>query len=548
MAIRGAIVSAWCLGTMTFGDEADEATSFAMMDLYAKAGGNLLDTANVYSRGKSEEIVGRWLKAHPTEARQMLVATKGRFTMGDGPNDLGVSRRHLGLALDASLKRLGVERIDLYQMHAWDALTPLEETLRFLDDAVRAGKIAYYGFSNYLGWQVAKAVQVAKAAGFTAPVTLQPHYNLIVRDIEFEIVPACLDAGMGLLPWSPLGGGLAHRQIQARHGADRQDAARGQSQSRAGGVWAAQRVRPGVGDCRRARGDRQGTRGQHGGSRARLDVRTSGGDVGDPRGADGRAAGGEPQGRRADADGGRNRAARCGERAGDGRLPVWVGWDKPAQPDALGEGSVAAPSQMTRTLLLRISGVVQGVGYRAWAEDQAKALGLAGWVRNRRDGSVEALVSGETAAVEQMVGLCWQGSHAAKVERVESEIGARSDAGRLPHVAHCLTTDFRSFCKDLGCHNCVRARSLHCQGLWLTGCDRSFGGSAMRTYLVPTDATARLTSGQRLDIRYDPQTNRMLFVEDDWSADGRGRATPRSAFSERLESLKVARLPRRNAA
>ena len=203
----GAIVSAWCLGTMTFGDEADEATSFAMMDLYAKAGGNLLDTANVYSRGKSEEIVGRWLKAHPTEARQMLVATKGRFTMGDGPNDLGVSRRHLGLALDASLKRLGVERIDLYQMHAWDALTPLEETLRFLDDAVRAGKIAYYGFSNYLGWQVAKAVQVAKAAGFTAPVTLQPHYNLIVRDIEFEIVPACLDAGMGLLPWSPLGGG-----------------------------------------------------------------------------------------------------------------------------------------------------------------------------------------------------------------------------------------------------------------------------------------------------------------------------------------------------
>jgi aryl-alcohol dehydrogenase-like predicted oxidoreductase len=203
----GAIVSAWCLGTMTFGDEADEATSFAMMDLYAKAGGNLLDTANVYSRGKSEEIVGRWLKAHPTEARQMLVATKGRFIMGDGPNDLGVSRRHLGLALDASLTRLGVERIDLYQMHAWDALTPLEETLRFLDDAVRAGKIAYYGFSNYLGWQVAKAVQVAKGAGFTAPVTLQPHYNLIVRDIEFEIVPACLDAGMGLLPWSPLGGG-----------------------------------------------------------------------------------------------------------------------------------------------------------------------------------------------------------------------------------------------------------------------------------------------------------------------------------------------------
>jgi len=203
----GTIVSAWCLGTMTFGWEADEPTSIALMDAYVKAGGNFLDTADVYTTGVSEEIIGRWLKARPTEARQMVVATKGRFPMGPGPNDLGLSRRHLGEALEASLKRLGVERIDLYQMHAWDALTPLEETLRFLDDAVRAGKIAYYGFSNYLGWQVAKAAQLAKGQGWTAPVTLQPHYNLIVRDIEFEVVPACLDAGMGLLPWSPLGGG-----------------------------------------------------------------------------------------------------------------------------------------------------------------------------------------------------------------------------------------------------------------------------------------------------------------------------------------------------
>jgi aryl-alcohol dehydrogenase-like predicted oxidoreductase len=203
----GAVVSAWCLGTMTFGDEADEATSFALMDLYAKAGGNFLDTANVYSAGISEEIVGRWLKARPTEAKQMVVASKGRFAMGNGPNNLGLSRRHLGQALDDSLKRLGVERIDLYQMHAWDELTPLEETLRFLDDAVHAGKIGYYGFSNFLGWQVTKAAQIARFKDYAAPVTLQPHYNLIVRDIEFEIVPACHDAGMGLLPWSPLGGG-----------------------------------------------------------------------------------------------------------------------------------------------------------------------------------------------------------------------------------------------------------------------------------------------------------------------------------------------------
>lgn len=203
----GTVVSAWCLGTMTFGAEADEAASFAMMDAYAKAGGNFIDTADVYSNGASEQIVGKWLEAHPTDARQMVVASKGRFPMGPGPNDLGLSRRHLGVALDDSLKRLGVERIDLYQMHAWDALTPLEETLRFLDDAVRAGKIAYYGFSNYLGWQLTKAAQIAKFSGYPAPVTLQPHYNLLVRDIELEIVPACRDAQMGLLPWSPLGGG-----------------------------------------------------------------------------------------------------------------------------------------------------------------------------------------------------------------------------------------------------------------------------------------------------------------------------------------------------
>lgn len=203
----GAIVSAWCLGTMTFGNEADEATSFAIMDAYMAAGGNFIDTADVYSNGVSEEIVGRWLKARPEQAKQAVVATKGRFPMGNGPNDIGLSRRHLGVALDDSLKRLGVERIDLYQMHAWDALTPLEETLRFLDDAVRAGKIGYYGFSNYVGWQVMKASQIAQRYQFAAPVTLQPQYNLLMRDVELEVVPACLDAGIGLLPWSPLAGG-----------------------------------------------------------------------------------------------------------------------------------------------------------------------------------------------------------------------------------------------------------------------------------------------------------------------------------------------------
>ncbi len=203
----GTIVSTYGLGTMTFGAEADEMTSHAILDDYVGAGGNFIDTADVYSAGVSEEIVGRWLAAHRAQSEQVVTATKGRFSTGGGPNDLGTSRRHLGRALDASLRRLGVEQLDLYQMHAWDAVTPLEETLRFLDDAVRSGKIAYYGFSNFLGWQVTKAVHVARANGFTPPVTLQPQYSLLVREIESEIVPSCLDANIGLLPWSPLAGG-----------------------------------------------------------------------------------------------------------------------------------------------------------------------------------------------------------------------------------------------------------------------------------------------------------------------------------------------------
>lgn len=201
----GSVVSSYCLGTMTFGAESDEATSFRLMDDYVDAGGNFIDTANVYSAGVSEEIVGRWLKNK--QLRNLVITTKGRFPMGDGPNHSGLSRKNLREALDASLKRLQVEHIDLYQMHAFDALTPLDETLRFLDDAISTGKIAYYGFSNFLGWQLTKAVWQAKAQGYQPPVTLQPQYNLLVRDIEHEIVPAALDAQIGLLPWSPLGGG-----------------------------------------------------------------------------------------------------------------------------------------------------------------------------------------------------------------------------------------------------------------------------------------------------------------------------------------------------
>lgn len=204
----GCSVSELCLGTMTFGSETDEDGSHLQLDRFVEAGGNFVDTADVYTAGASEEIIGRWLAARPHDiAEGVVLATKGRFPMGPGPNDVGLSRRHLTRALDASLRRLGVEAVDLYQVHSWDPLTPLAETLRALDDFIRAGKIRYYGLSNFTGWQLTKAVHTARALGLAEPVTLQPQYSLIVREIEWEIVPAVLDAGMGMMPWGPLGGG-----------------------------------------------------------------------------------------------------------------------------------------------------------------------------------------------------------------------------------------------------------------------------------------------------------------------------------------------------
>ncbi len=204
----GCAVSALALGTMTFGSETDEATAWVQLDRFVEVGGTLVDTADVYSAGASEEIVGRWLAARSKDVRrQVVLATKGRFPTGAGTNDAGLSRRHLTWALDDSLRRLGVEAIDLYQVHAHDPLTPIEETLRFLDDAIRAGKIHYAGLSNFTAWQLQKAVDVADARNLARPVTLQPQYNLLVREIEWEIIPACSAEGLGVLPWSPLGGG-----------------------------------------------------------------------------------------------------------------------------------------------------------------------------------------------------------------------------------------------------------------------------------------------------------------------------------------------------
>jgi len=204
----GCAVSELCLGTMTFGAETDEAGAHRQLDRFVEAGGTLVDTADVYSSGVSEEIIGRWLASRSAEVSgPVVLATKGRFGRDSDPNAVGSSARHLTRALDDSLRRLGVSAVDLYQVHAWDPVTPLAETLRTLDGFVRAGKIRYYGFSNFTGWQLTKACHTARALGLAEPVTLQPQYSLLVREIEWEIVPAALDAGLGLLPWSPLGGG-----------------------------------------------------------------------------------------------------------------------------------------------------------------------------------------------------------------------------------------------------------------------------------------------------------------------------------------------------
>jgi len=193
MGSTGVSVSRLCLGTMTFGKETDEGGAHAQLDAFVEAGGNFVDTADVYQSGVSEEIIGRWFAS--------------RQEMAEGTNSVGLTRKHLTSALDGSLRRLGVDRIDVYQVHAYDPLTPLEETLRFMDDAVSAGKISYFGLSNFLGWQIAAISELAVSSGRVAPVLLQPQYNLLTRYIELEIVPACLEYGLGLIPWSPLGGG-----------------------------------------------------------------------------------------------------------------------------------------------------------------------------------------------------------------------------------------------------------------------------------------------------------------------------------------------------
>ena len=201
----GLKVSELCLGAMTFGREADEETSRQIMDRFVGAGGNFIDTANVYTRGVSEETVGRWLKGKTRD--DFIIATKVRFPMGEGPNDVGLSRKHILAGVEASLRRLGTDYIDLYQVHGWDGITPLEETLSTLDTLVKSGKVRYIGASNYSGWQLQQAIDLSKQMGWEPFTCLQPLYNLLDRSIEWELLPVCQNEGLGVIPWSPLRGG-----------------------------------------------------------------------------------------------------------------------------------------------------------------------------------------------------------------------------------------------------------------------------------------------------------------------------------------------------
>lgn len=218
----GLKVSELCLGSMQWGWTADEATAFAIMDEFVEAGGNFIDTANIYSRwvesnpgGIAEEIIGRWLKAR-NNRRHIVLATKVRGTMWEGPNGQGLSRAHIMQAVEDSLRRLQTDTIDLYQIH-WDDLeTPMDETLRALDDLVRQGKVRYLGCSNIPAWRLMKALCISQQEGLARYESLQPHYNLVHRrEFDAELKPLCESEKIGVIPYSPLAGGFLTGKYQS---------------------------------------------------------------------------------------------------------------------------------------------------------------------------------------------------------------------------------------------------------------------------------------------------------------------------------------------
>lgn len=201
----GLQVSELCLGAMMFGSQTDEQASTQILNTFTEAGGNFIDTADVYGEGRSEEVLGRWLKTQ--QRGDLVIATKVWGPMGRMPNDRGLSRKHILDAVDASLRRLGTDYIDLYQLHVWDDGTPLTETLSTLDSLVRSGKVRYIGASNVRGWQLQKAIDLCHQYGWEPPASLQPLYTLLDRAAEWELLPVCRNEGLGVITWSPLRSG-----------------------------------------------------------------------------------------------------------------------------------------------------------------------------------------------------------------------------------------------------------------------------------------------------------------------------------------------------
>jgi aryl-alcohol dehydrogenase-like predicted oxidoreductase len=201
----GLRVSIIGLGGNTFGRSVDEAGTAAIVRQALDSGITFIDTANVYGQGASEELLGQAIRGHRDE---LVLATKAGMRMGDGPNEHGSSRKHITESCHASLRRLGIETIDLFQIHRFDADTPLEETLGALDDLVRAGKVRYIGCSNYPAWRVAQALWVSDRRSLARYVSVQPEYNLLQREVEQELVPCCLEFGLGLIPYFPLAAGV----------------------------------------------------------------------------------------------------------------------------------------------------------------------------------------------------------------------------------------------------------------------------------------------------------------------------------------------------
>jgi aryl-alcohol dehydrogenase-like predicted oxidoreductase len=272
------------LGTMTFGGAGRHASMGAvqidearhMVDICLDRGVNFFDTANVYSAGLSEEGLGQ---AIGSRRRDVLLATKLNGPMGSGPNDQGQSRHHIIEACEASLRRLGTDYIDLYQVHSIDERTPLEESLSALDDLVRQGKIRYIGCSNYSAWHLMKALSVSERRGFERYVSLQAYYSLVARELEHELLPVCLNQGVGVLVWSPLAAGFLTGK-QRRRGAARRESPsstrRHRHPRRGAGI-----PRPG-----RPRRDRQRPRRQHRAGRDQLAHPTAGRELRDHRGPD----------------------------------------------------------------------------------------------------------------------------------------------------------------------------------------------------------------------------------------------------------------------